>query len=68
MPSRKKDGAVYFNSNSFLGEQYLSPEAISAGYSLDSSERPAPGESIAEYIMSIVYYMPYQSSPKLELL
>jgi len=50
IPSRKKDAAVYFNSNSFLGEQYLSPEAIRAGYSLDSSERPAPGESIADFM------------------
>ena len=50
IPSRKKDAAVYFNSNSFLGEQYLSPEAIRAGYSLDSSDRPAPGESIADFM------------------
>ena len=50
IPSRKKDATVYFNSNSFLGEQYLSSEAIRAGYSLDSGERPAPGESIADFM------------------
>ena len=49
-PSRKKADVVYFNSNSYLGEQYLSPEAQRAGYSLGSGDRPAPGESIVEFM------------------
>ena len=48
-PPRKKEDAVYFNSNRYLGEQYLTPEAIRAGYSL-GSDRPAPGESIVEFM------------------
>ncbi|KAL7527545.1 hypothetical protein ACHAXR_004008, partial [Thalassiosira sp. AJA248-18] len=46
-PNRKKD-VVYFNSNSYLGQQYLSPDAIRAGYTL-GNDRPSPGESIVEF-------------------
>lgn len=48
-PARKKDDAVYFNSNRYLGQQYLTPDAIRAGYSLDETDVPAPTESIVEF-------------------
>eukprot|EP00578_Thalassiosira_sp_NH16_P001150 CAMPEP_0181140806 /NCGR_PEP_ID=MMETSP1071-20121207/35495_1 /TAXON_ID=35127 /ORGANISM="Thalassiosira sp., Strain NH16" /LENGTH=1447 /DNA_ID=CAMNT_0023227771 /DNA_START=205 /DNA_END=4549 /DNA_ORIENTATION=+ len=47
-PSRKKRDVVYFNSNVYLGHQYLSPDAMRAGYEL-GDDRPPPGESIVEF-------------------
>lgn len=48
-PARKKDDAVYFLSNRYLGQQYLTPDAIRAGYSLDETDAPTPAESIVEF-------------------
>lgn len=47
-PNRKKEDVVYFNSNQYLGEQYLTPDAIRAGYSL-GDDRPSDGQSIVEF-------------------
>jgi hypothetical protein len=47
-PRWKKDDVLYFNSNRYLGEQYLLPQAVRAGYEL-GNERPSPGESLVEF-------------------
>jgi hypothetical protein len=47
-PRWKKEEVLYFNSNRYLGHQYLLPQAIRAGYKL-GSERPSPGESLVEF-------------------
>jgi hypothetical protein len=39
---------LYFNSNRYLGKQFLLPQAIRAGYEL-GDERPSPGESLVEF-------------------
>ncbi|KAL7550395.1 hypothetical protein ACHAWF_013636, partial [Thalassiosira exigua] len=46
--SREKD-VVYFNSNRYLGQQYLSAEAVRSGYQL-GNDRPLVDESIAEFM------------------
>mmetsp|Transcript_30081 Transcript_30081/g.63791 ORF Transcript_30081/g.63791 Transcript_30081/m.63791 type:complete len:616 (+) Transcript_30081:145-1992(+) len=48
-PTRKKEDVVYFNSNNYLGQQYLSPDAMRAGYEL-GDDRPSPDESIVEFM------------------
>eukprot|EP00579_Thalassiosira_antarctica_P022530 CAMPEP_0201989896 /NCGR_PEP_ID=MMETSP0904-20121228/93091_1 /ASSEMBLY_ACC=CAM_ASM_000553 /TAXON_ID=420261 /ORGANISM="Thalassiosira antarctica, Strain CCMP982" /LENGTH=444 /DNA_ID=CAMNT_0048544137 /DNA_START=21 /DNA_END=1355 /DNA_ORIENTATION=- len=48
-PATKKNDVVYFNSNRYLGQQFLSPDAMRAGYTLDTTDRPLPGESIIEF-------------------
>lgn len=47
--SAKKDDVVYFNSNRYFGQQYITPEAIEAGYTFDN-DFPLPEESIADFI------------------
>ena len=47
-PMRRNEDLVYFNSNRYLGERYLSHDAIHAGYRL-GGDRPLPGESILEF-------------------
>ena len=45
-PNRKE--LVWFNSNQYLGRQFLSSDAIRAGYELDD-DRPLPGESLIDF-------------------
>ena len=56
-PGRKKEEVLYFNSNRYLGQQYLLPHAIRAGYEL-GSERPAPGESLVEFTERKLFQSP----------
>lgn len=46
---RSKDGPVYFNSNQYVGERYLTQTAMDAGYFLSDSDRPTSGESLEEF-------------------
>jgi len=48
-PARKKDNAVYFNSNRYLGQQYLSADAMRVGYTLDENDVTNPNESIVDF-------------------
>lgn len=48
-PRRKRSDAVFFNSNQYLGHQYLSSDAMLAGYSLGDGDKPGRGESIVEF-------------------
>lgn len=45
----RKEEAVYFNSNRFLGERYLTPDAAQAGYTLGVNDIPSPGESLVDF-------------------
>lgn len=54
-PNRKKPDAVYFNSNNYLGQQYLTPEAVRAGYSMKNDDRPSPGESLLDFTQRKVF-------------
>ena len=56
-PGRKKEEVLYFNSNRYLGQQYLLPQAIRAGYEL-GSERPSPGESLVEFTERKMFQSP----------
>jgi hypothetical protein len=56
-PPRKKEELLYFNSNRYLGEQYLLPQAIRAGYEL-GNERPSPGESLVEFTERKLFQSP----------
>jgi len=56
-PSRKKDDVLYFNSNRYLGKQYLLPQAVRAGYEL-GDERPSPGESHVEFTYRKLFQSP----------
>ena len=52
MPSKKrykKEEVIYFNSNQYIGERYLTPQAMEAGYSLDDNDKPSAGESLIEF-------------------
>jgi len=52
----KKNGVVYFNSNRYLGHQYLSADAIRAGYQLGENEDgPSSDESIAEFMDRAIF-------------
>ena len=48
-PAQKKDNAVYFNSNWYLGQQYLSADAMRLGYTLDENDVTTPNESIVDF-------------------
>ncbi|KAL3781373.1 hypothetical protein ACHAW5_003929 [Stephanodiscus triporus] len=56
-PRKKEEDLLYFNSNRYLGEQYLLPQAIRAGYEL-GNERPLPGESIVEFTERKLFQCP----------
>jgi len=45
----KKQDVVYFNSNRYFGQQFITPEAIQAGYTFDD-DAPSPDESIADFM------------------
>ncbi|KAL3815454.1 hypothetical protein ACHAXA_008504 [Cyclostephanos tholiformis] len=53
----KKEDVLYFNSNRYLGQQYLLPQAIRAGYEL-GNERPSPGESLIEFTERKLFQSP----------
>lgn len=40
---------VYFNSNQYLGERYLTQKAMEAGYLLSDNDNPTVGESLTEF-------------------
>ena len=46
---KKKQDIVYFNSNRYFGQQFITPEAIQAGYTFDD-DAPSPDESIADFM------------------
>lgn len=46
---KEKKDPVYFNSNQYIGERYLTQQAMEAGYSLSSSDKPSPGESLVDF-------------------
>ena len=45
---RKPPEPVYFNSNEYIGERYLTSQAMDAGYLLDG-DNPKPGETLVEF-------------------
>ena len=45
---RKPPEPVYFNSNEYIGERYLTSQAMDAGYLLDG-DSPKSGESLIEF-------------------
>lgn len=47
--STRKQDVVYFNSNRYFGQQFLTAEAIQAGYTNDN-DAPSPDESIADFM------------------
>ena len=47
--SRKKQDVVYFNSNRYFGQQFITPEAIQAGYTFDD-DAPSSDETIADFM------------------
>eukprot|EP00984_Skeletonema_dohrnii_P035320 scaffold34962_cov216-Skeletonema_dohrnii-CCMP3373.AAC.1 len=46
---RKKQDVVYFNSNRYFGQQFITPEAIQAGYTFDD-DAPSSDETIADFM------------------
>ena len=46
---RKKQDVVYFNSNRYFGQQFITPEAIQAGYTFDG-DAPSSDETIADFM------------------
>ena len=47
--AKREEEVVYFNSNQYIGERYLTPQAMEAGYSLDGNDKPSAGESLIEF-------------------
>jgi hypothetical protein len=45
---RKENDIVYFNSNQYVGDRYLTAQAVEAGYLL-GEEKPLQGESVLEF-------------------
>ncbi|KAL3799555.1 hypothetical protein HJC23_008682 [Cyclotella cryptica] len=45
---QRENDIVYFNSNRYIGERYLTSEAMDAGYQL-GADRPSSGESLMEF-------------------
>ncbi len=46
---RKKQDVVYFNSNRYFGQQFITPQAIQAGYTFDG-DAPSSDETIADFM------------------
>ena len=46
---RKNQDVVYFNSNRYFGQQFITPEAIQAGYTFDD-DAPSSDETIADFM------------------
>ena len=47
--SQRENDLVYFNSNQYHGERYLTAEAMDAGYQLTHQDRPLQDESLVEF-------------------
>jgi hypothetical protein len=47
--TKEKKDPVYFNSNQYIGERYLTQQAMETGYLLSSSDKPAAGESLVDF-------------------